>query len=94
MYNYTVNSVNFHSDETLVKIYPNPSNELINIDLNLPESNTVKLSICDLQMSEIDIILNTETVETSKRITYSTGKLSSGIYYLRLDYDSIRIIKS
>ncbi|MDT3738760.1 MAG: T9SS type A sorting domain-containing protein [Candidatus Kapabacteria bacterium] len=88
VYNYTVNSVNFHSDETLVKIYPNPSNELINIDLNLPESNTVKLSICDLQMSEIDIILNTETVETSKRITYSTGKLSSGIYYLRLDYDS------
>lgn len=88
VYNYTVNSIKYHTDETLVKIFPNPANELINIELNLPAQNLVKLSVCDLQMSEIDIILSAETVESSKRITYSTGKLSSGIYYLRLDYDS------
>lgn len=71
-YNTTINSVEFEKED-IVKIYPNPSNDIINLDMEIKSY----------------IIYNLNGIEVQSQYNYYENKidiltLKTGVYHLRL----------
>jgi len=67
--------------ENAIAIYPNPTKDYINIDINSNNVNLIKVSIIDNQGKEvIKKVNNLKTIDISK--------LASGIYFIKLKSNS------
>ena len=69
-----------------VSVYPNPTSEEVNIELNMKESDEILTSLVDMNGNMIE----TKTVKTtlgSNKITFNVSKLAQGIYNV-LIFDS------
>ena len=69
-------------------IYPNPSDEYINIQLANDYSNDLELAICN----EIGIICKSERI-SSINTRIDTKELSSGVYLVKLKTDTETLVK-
>lgn len=67
--------------ENAIAIYPNPTKEIIKIDLKSNEINLSEISIIDNQGKEI-------LKQTNNLQTIDISKLSSGIYFIKIKNDS------
>jgi hypothetical protein len=76
---------NVPSDYSLAQNYPNPFNPVTNIVYTLPTSQKVLLKIYDVLGSEIKILVNEEQSAGPHNISFDASKLSSGVYYYRLE---------
>ncbi len=70
-----------------IKQYPNPSNDVTNLEFTLEEKSVVRLYIENLQGQIVDNPIEEEKVAGKHTYTYDTSKLASGIYFYRLEYD-------
>jgi hypothetical protein len=68
----------------LFQNYPNPFNPETTISYNLPQNSFVKLKIYDNLGSEIAVLVNEEKPAGYHTVKFDASKLSSGIYYYRL----------
>ncbi|MCF8374644.1 MAG: T9SS type A sorting domain-containing protein [Bacteroidales bacterium] len=66
-------------NDCTIKVYPNPTGEILTIDVNYPIENSL-IRILNLTGKEV---LNKELV--SKHSEINIGALSSGIYFVRID---------
>ncbi|HEY6170706.1 MAG TPA: T9SS type A sorting domain-containing protein [Candidatus Kapabacteria bacterium] len=72
-----------------LSIYPNPTNEDINISYNVPEEGNIHIEIYDVLGSKISTILSEVQNAGEHSIRYSSRMLASGSYLIRLQYGSI-----
>jgi len=70
---------------TVLKVYPNPVNEQINISLRLDRETTLLVKITDLLSNDVVILANERTPGGEQTKTYIIpNKLNAGIYFLKI----------
>lgn len=85
-----VESINY-SD--FFNISPNPSTNIIEIQCKFSTPSSFILKLTSLNGSTIDIIKNTLTKELNVNEKYSISNLSSGVYFIILETEGIKISK-
>jgi hypothetical protein len=68
---------------SIVKIYPNPTSTILNVDLSFTENASVKLTIVDFLGKEIEtaeVLVNSQT----KSIALNVSNISAGNYLLKV----------
>ncbi|MES2419495.1 MAG: T9SS type A sorting domain-containing protein [Bacteroidota bacterium] len=70
---------------TVLKVYPNPVGEQLNINLRLDRETILSIKITDLLGNDVVTLINERTPagEQTKTFTIPT-KLNAGIYFLRI----------
>ncbi|MCX7879022.1 MAG: T9SS type A sorting domain-containing protein, partial [Ignavibacteria bacterium] len=85
--------INIPDKFLLYQNYPNPFNPLTNIRFDIPERSVVRLQIYDLK-GKVQMKLPEQILEAgSYKFTLDGGKLSSGIYFYRLEAGDFRDTK-
>ncbi len=69
---------------TLSQNYPNPFAALTVIQYQIPNSSKVSLKVFNIQGKEVATLVNEEKPAGSYQVNLSSGSLSTGIYYYRL----------
>ena len=64
--------------------YPNPFNASVKIDYQIENEGLIKLSLVDLLGRELEVLKEGYAERGSHSIYFTPGKLSSGVYFLRL----------
>lgn len=77
-------STNLPSELKLYSNYPNPFNPLTQIKFSLPRESYVTLKVFDLLGNEVASIYEGFKLAGTYTITFDGSKLSSGIYYYRI----------
>lgn len=83
----TITSVNKYSglDQNLnLNIYPNPVRESASVDFNTPVAGIIHLSILDMLGREVQMITDDNTSSGKHSVTWDTGSLKNGIYFVQL----------
>ena len=73
-----------NSYEDMLRIYPNPSNDLFTVDLSQIVFSEINWFVYDTKGA---LVLSGLVSEFDTSINFSLGGLSSGVYVLRLDVD-------
>ena len=76
-------STNEIVDQSISRIYPNPTSGLTNIEINLEESSDVNLQVLDL-MGRTITSQNLGTLSGNNRMVYDVSELNDGIYLFRV----------
>ena len=84
---FTVGSVGVHeiSKSQIMDLYPNPTSDLINIEFQLNNPETVSLTIYDLQSKAIATPTIGNKGQGKHKVTISTAHLPKGIYLVRMN---------
>lgn len=70
---------------TILKVYPNPVSDQINISLRLDREITLSIKITDVLGNDIVVLANERTAAGEQTKTYTIpNKISPGIYFLRI----------
>lgn len=69
--------------DQVVKMYPNPTNDLINIDFNLAELSQIEIKIIDMSGRVVKSILS-NSVKGMNHKEINLNELANGIYHVQL----------
>jgi len=70
---------------TVLKVYPNPVVEQVNVNLRLEKETSLSIKITDLLGNEVVTLANERIQQGEHTKTYSVpSKLNAGIYFLRI----------
>ena len=88
-YNYNVTGVkNDHpilpGVYSLSQNYPNPFNPTTMISYSLPKTGLVTIKVYDVLGNEIETLVNKQKVAGKYSVEFNGGKLSSGVYFYRM----------
>ncbi|NQV13980.1 T9SS type A sorting domain-containing protein [bacterium] len=64
--------------------YPNPFNDAANLVINLPQAGYIRLELFNVRGQRIDLVLEGYYSQGNHQVQIDGGRLSSGIYFLRL----------
>lgn len=70
---------------SLEQNYPNPFNPVTNIRFSLPSTQKVVLKIFDVLGREVKTLIDEERSAGNYNITFNASKISSGVYFYRLE---------
>ena len=70
------------------KIFPNPFNPIININLSINKNSNVKVNVYDIKGTEIDNLLNDYKVIGEYELSWDASIFPSGIYFLKIFTDT------
>ena len=73
--------------------YPNPFNASTAIKFSLPKNGLVKLKVYDMLGREVASLVNKELTAGSYEYTFDGAKLSSGVYFYRIDAGDFSEVK-
>lgn len=79
---------NIVMDFALLQNYPNPFNPSTTINFSVPSSEFVILKVYDVIGNELATLVNEEKPAGSYEVNFNTSKLSSGIYFYRIQAGS------
>ncbi len=84
---FIVGSVGTHeiSESQIINLYPNPTSDLINIEFQLNNPETVSLTIYNLQGKTIATPTIGDKGQGKHKVTISTAHLPKGIYLVRMN---------
>jgi subtilisin family serine protease/PKD repeat protein len=83
--NFPVSTIGVDILNQNIKIYPNPTNDILNIELNLDKKSTVQFQLFD---AVGQLILNQKTTDyNNQKTTLNLTDLPSGIYFLQIRID-------
>jgi hypothetical protein len=71
-----------------IQIYPNPANDLVNIDFKLNSSAKVKLEVFDLAGQFIETVYDDIFEKGNQILKWQSGHLSSGTYIMRFKFSN------
>jgi hypothetical protein len=72
---------------------PNPFNQRTSVPFYIPESGPVRLTVTDLTGKEVLVIVNQTLPSGSHKYDVNASQLPSGVYLVRLDYNSRQMVK-
>ena len=75
-----------------LKLYPNPVKDVLNIEFNSTETNTINIQIVSYTGQVISNI-NINASMGNNTISIATNNLDSGIYFVRLNGKTIKFVK-
>ncbi len=78
-------SVNENIFDNSLKLSPNPAYSISNLEFTLEEQSFVRLYIENLQGIIVDTPIQEEMAKGNHQFIYDISKLSSGVYFYRLD---------
>lgn len=78
---------------SLSQNYPNPFNPATVINYEIPSSNRVTLKIYDILGNEVKTLVNENKPAGKYSVTFDASKLSSGVYFYRLDAGNFTSVK-
>lgn len=79
---------------SVLKVYPNPVNEQVNISLRLDKETSFSVKITDLLGNDVAILANERSPAGEQTKTYTIpNKLNTGIYFLRISAGGELIVK-
>ncbi len=73
--------------------FPNPFNPETVISYELPVMSSVKLAVYDILGREVAVLVNEEKPEGAYTIQWNASKISSGMYFYRLDSGKNSLVK-
>lgn len=73
--------------------YPNPFNPNTSINIDIPKSSFLKLTIYDVLGREVAVLVNQNLNIGSYLVTWDASDISSGIYFYTLEADGFRETK-
>jgi hypothetical protein len=73
--------------------YPNPFNPSTKIDFKLSKASDVKLTVYNILGQQVATLLNEHMSAGSQSVAFDASKLSSGVYFYRLDAGNFSSIK-
>src|SRR5690606_25293751 len=73
---------------TLEQNYPNPFNPATNIKFSIPKGSFVKLAVYDMLGREVAKLVNSELQAGTYNYDFDGSKLSSGVYFYKLESNS------
>ena len=73
--------------------YPNPFNPVTTIEFEIPEREFVSLKVYDVRGSEVANLVDGEKSAGSYKVRFNAYKLSTGIYFYRLQAGSYVDVK-
>ena len=79
------------ADENSISIYPNPGNEMLNVEFSILNKSKISISIYDVMGREVKRIENGEwrIVNAEKHtISFNVGELNSGVYFVKIQTES------
>ncbi|MBE2255862.1 MAG: T9SS type A sorting domain-containing protein [Ignavibacteria bacterium] len=91
--NILTNSENIPDDFQLYQNYPNPFNNSTNIKFSIPINSSIKLKLYDLSGRLISILINKELLAGNHIYRFDGEKLSSGIYFIKLESNNFSSIR-
>jgi hypothetical protein len=65
--------------------YPNPFNPVTNIKFSIPKTGFIKITVFDVSGKEIAVLVNEDLSAGTYRVDFDAGKLSSGVYFYKLE---------
>ena len=83
--NLLTNESNFYKD---LKVYPNPSQDLITIDLPGELENDVNITVLDSQGKQV----KTQSINAINN-TLNISNLQTGVYLIQIEHEDSRIVK-
>ncbi len=89
-------NVEIHSipaEYALMQNYPNPFNPTTTIEYSIPESGLVKLKVFNSLGQEVAVLKNGIEEAGIHSASFNASKLSSGIYYYRIEANSFSSVK-
>ncbi len=70
------------------KVFPNPASNIVNLDLSLPSSGVVNVTIRDVQGVAVIENYSEYFVSGKANIPFNLPKLASGMYYLTVSFNT------
>ena len=70
---------------SLSQNYPNPFNPSTKIKFDIKETGFVKLKVFDVLGMEVETLVNEKLSAGSYETTFDGSKLSSGVYFYKID---------
>jgi len=84
---------NIPRDYNLYYNYPNPFNPTTKIRFDLPNNSRTKLIVYDISGKEVSKPLDAQLNAGTYEINFDAGKLSSGVYFYRLETEKFTDVK-
>ncbi len=79
---------------TVLKIYPNPVSDQININLNLDKESSLSVKVTDILGNDVLTLANERASAGEQTKTYAIpSKLNTGIYFLKINAGGEQIVK-
>lgn len=89
-----VNAAKQNKILSVLKVYPNPVNEQININLRLDRDINFSVKITDILGNDVATLANERSSAGEQTKTYSIpNKLNPGIYYLKIIAGGEQVVK-
>jgi hypothetical protein len=89
----TSNNNQIPKDFSLMQNYPNPFNPTTSIRFDLPKASLVKLVVYDIAGKVVETIADGIYNAGIYSVSYDASKLSSGIYFYKLETESFTSVK-
>jgi hypothetical protein len=77
----------------LAQNYPNPFNPSTKIEFTLAKASDVKLTVLNVLGQEVAILVESRMNAGQQSVIFDASKLSSGVYFYRLDAGSFHSVK-
>ncbi len=78
---------------SLKQNYPNPFNPATTINYSVPKSSLVIIKVYDILGREVETLLNETKRAGNYSLEFNAGKLSSGVYFYRMQAGSFAAVK-
>jgi hypothetical protein len=79
-------------------VYPNPANDLVQLDFSLPEKSRLKIDLFDAKGQLVKTMINSIFEAGNQQKEISLNRISNGVYWLRITSESatktIKLIKN
>lgn len=75
------------TDNISSNVYPNPVQDIYNVEFNLRKASMVTINLYDAQGRMLDVLYSDRAEEGAKRLTFNKAGLQPGIYLLQIRTD-------
>jgi hypothetical protein len=90
----SIKNFEYQNDVDLqLDVYPNPFNNIININYSIPSNENVTLEIYNVLGERVKSIIENTAIKTKETISFNANIFSSGVYYLIMRTNSQQIAR-
>jgi hypothetical protein len=92
-YNSTTGINKYESDNTILSVYPNPTQEKATVGLKLTKAEKISLEIFDMQGTLIKTIAKEKLQEGNHEFHISVSDIAQGVYQIKLSTETLSSTK-